>query len=145
MVVQMKKGEPRFNVFERINSVKEILAPVVPDRDGYTLRGLVLRCVKYRVGHIKRLNSKEAKAYDLLLQHKLVPKTVYEWLLLEDLPQHLKEKLAHNKISLDNARMQFVQWKRLSGTRAGQDIMEEMRNIIGRLRWKSHEGLPPQY
>jgi len=130
---------PQFNVFERIESVKAILEPVAPDRESFKVRGLILRCAKYRIGLIKNLNTVERKTYDLLLKHKYSPKTVYEWLLLEDAPQHIKEKLVQNKISLEDAHHQHVQWKRLCGIRAGTEIMNEMRNIIRRLRWKSQE------
>ncbi len=136
----MPKGPKfQFNVFERIESVKRILEPVVPDRNSFKLRGLVLRCTKYRVKLIKGLSEIERKTYDLLLKHKLNPKTVYEWLLLEDVPHNIKEKLVKNTISFEDARHQYVQWKRMSGTRAGAEIMDEMRNIIRRIRWKSQE------
>lgn len=131
----------QFNVFERIKSVKAILVSVVPDGDSFRVRGLVLRCAKYKVGLIKHLNSTERKVYDLLLKHQYNPKIVYEWLLLEDVPQHIREKLVQNKISLLHARQQYVQWKRMSGTRLGKELMEEIQNVVRRLRWKSQEGL----
>ena len=132
----------QFNVFERIESIKRILEPVVPDKDSFKVRGVVMRCAKYRVGLIKSLNNTERRAYDLLLKHKYNPKTIYEWLLLEDTPPHIKEKLVQNRISLLDARQQYVQWKRMHGTRAGTHLIEEIRNTIRRLRWKSQEDLP---
>lgn len=129
----------RVNVFEQIKSAKEILLPVVADGDSFRLRGLVLRCVKYRLGKVKKLNREEAQTYDLLLKNKLCPKTVYEWLLLEDVPQHIKEKIVQRKLSLNAARMQYVQWKRLNGTRAGKALMEDILSVIRRLKWKSQE------
>lgn len=135
----------QFNVFERIESIKDILQPLVPDRDSFKLRGVVMRCAKYRTKLIPRLAGIESKAYDLLMKHKLNPKTVYEWLLLENVPSHIKEKLVQNKISLLDARVQYVGWKRMSTTRAGKDIMEEMRRIIGGVRWKSQEDTRMQY
>jgi hypothetical protein len=131
----------RFNVFERVKSIKEILAPLVPDGDSFRVRGLVMRCAKYRVGLVKALNATERKAYDLLLKHGYNPKTIYEWLLLEDAPEHIREKLIQNRISLRRAQEQYVQWKRMSGTRSGKELMEEIRSVIGRLRWKSQEEL----
>lgn len=137
----MKRGEPRFNVFERIESIKEILEPVVPNKDGFKIRGLALRCVKYRLGKISKLNKEEAKTYDLLLKNNLHPKRVYEWLLLEDVPKHIREKLEKNKISMDDARCQYVQWKRLAGSRMSDQLMEDIRNMARRLKWKSQEGV----
>jgi hypothetical protein len=131
----------RFNVFERIKSIKEILAPVVPDGDAFRVRGVVMRCAKYQAGLIKTLDSTERKAYNLLLRHGHKPKKVYGWLLLEDVPPHIREKLVQNRISLRQAREQYVRWKRLDGTRTGTELMEEIRNVIGRLRWKSQEEL----
>jgi hypothetical protein len=139
----MTKGtKPWFDLFEQIESTKRILLPVVADKDSFKVRGLVLRCVKYKAGLIKKLNSTEATAYDLLQKNKLRPKTVYEWLLLEDVPPHIKEKLVQHKIGIRTARHQYVQWKRMSGTRAGIEVMEEIRNVIGRLKWKSQEDTP---
>jgi len=138
----MKPGQKRFNVFDRIKSVKELLAPI--SQDSFTIRGLVLRCVKFRVGQAKKLNGTEAKTYDLLLKNGYHPKRVYEWLLLEDAPPHIREKLEQKKISIENARAQCIQWKKFSGSRLATELMEEMRNTIRRLRWKSQEGLEIQ-
>ncbi len=132
----------QFNVFERIESIKDILEPIVQDRDRRRTRALVLRCAKYQVKQINTLTETETKIYDILLKHKYTPKRVYEWLLLEDVPKHIKEKVALNKISLVEAGQQYVQWKRMTGTQAGKTIMDEMRNIIRRLRWKSQEEIP---
>jgi hypothetical protein len=131
----------QFNVFERIKSIKEILAPVVPEGDRFRIRGAVMRCARYQVGLIKTLTGTERRVYDLLLKHGHKPKRVYEWLLLEDVPEHLREKLVQNRINLKEARRQFVQWKRMSSTRAGVELMEEIRSVIGRMRWKSQEDI----
>jgi len=138
----MRGPKPRFNVFEQIESVKRILESVVPDKDSFRVRGLVLRCTKYKVGLIKNLNSTERAVYDLLLKHKLNPKTAYERLLLEFVPSHIKEKLVQRQIGVRAARSQYVQWKRMCGTRAGASIMDEMKTTMGRLRWKSQEDTP---
>lgn len=127
------------NVFERIESVKCLLEPFVPDRDGFRIRGFCRRCIQFRLGQVEKLNGDEAGVYDLLLAQKLNPKTVYEWFLLEGVPGHLKEKLEKNGIGLKEAREEFVKWKRFSGSRVGNELMEEIRNVIGRLRWKSQE------
>jgi uncharacterized coiled-coil DUF342 family protein len=68
-----------------------------------------------------------------------MPKGLYEWLLLENVPQHIKQKLLEHKITILEAHRQYVQWKRMSSTRAGTEIMDEMKNVIRRLRWKSQE------
>ena len=100
-----------------------------------------MRCVKYRARLINKLNQDESRAYELLLKNKLNPKTVYTWLLLEDSPPELRQKLEQNKISIIDARHEYVRWKRQSGTNSAQELMEEMRTVIGRLKWKSHESL----
>jgi len=132
-------------VFEQIESVKRILEPAVPDGDSSRICGLTLRCVRYKLGQVKKLNSVEAKTYDLLLKNKLNPKTVYEWFLVENAPPYIKEKLSQGKMGLRTARAQYVQWKRMSNTRSGKEIMDEMKNIVRRLRWKSQEGLHKQF
>ncbi len=140
----MRHDKRRVNVFSRIESIKKILEPIALKMDSKKIRGLVMRCAKYQTKLIKKLNKTEAKAYDLLLKNNVKPKTAYQYLLLEDVPPHIKEKLVLNKISHEEARRQFVQWKRYSDTKAGNELMEEIKNIIRRLRWKSQEGLKGQ-
>ena len=134
-----------FNVYEQIKSLKQILEPIVPDGDSFKIRGLLMRCVKYNLGIVKKLNKDEAKTLDLLLKNKMNPKTVYEWLLLEDAPAHIREKVIQRKIGLREGRRQFVLWRRNVSTRAGKELMEEIKRIIGGLRWKSQEGLKIKY
>jgi len=133
----------RVNVFEQIKSVKQILQPIAPNGDSLTVRGLVLRCVKYRNGQVKKLDAEAAKAYDLLLKNNLLPKGVYEWLLLENIPSHIKQKLVEHKITQREAHEQYTQWKRMMNTRSGKEIMDEMRNVVRRLKWKSQEEYSP--
>lgn len=128
-------------VFEQIEYAKRILAPVVPDGDGFRLRGLVSRCVKFRKKQIKTLTSEQTAVYDLLLKNGLNPQRVYEWLLLENVPAHIKEKLVQRKLSMKDARAEFIKWKRYSDTRAGNEVMEEIKNIVRRLKWRSQEDL----
>ena len=137
----MKVRKDQFNVFERIESVKEILMPVCPDKNSFQIRALVMRCVKFRVGQAKKLTKAESMTYDLLLKHKIAPKTAYMWMLLEQCPPELRAKLEANAITLIDAHRQLVQWKRLSGSQSGQDIMDEMRIIIRRLQWRSQENI----
>ena len=82
---------------------------------------------------------------DILLKNKLRPKTAYEWLLIEEAPPHIRDKIIQHKINLREGRRQFVLWKRNMNTRAGKELMEELKTIVGGLRWKSQEGLKNQY
>jgi len=145
MVMPMDEYRKRFNVYERIESVKQILKPVVLDGNGFRLRGILLRCVRYRLGKDATLGKEESQALDILLKNKLNPKTVYEWMLAEQIPAHIKEKIVQRKLKFREGRAQYVQWKRQCNTRLGKNVMEEMRNIVGRLKWKSQEGLRTQY
>ncbi len=135
----------QFNVFERIESVKHILQPLVPDGNSMKVRALVMRCSKYHVKLIDKLTPDEAKAYDLLLSRKLNPKTIYMWLLLEDSPPELRQKLEQNKISILNARTEFVKWKRMANYSSSNELMRDIREVVGRLRWKSQENTPAHY
>lgn len=135
----MKGKRSGFNVFKEIESVKRLAAPLGLNKDSEKLRGLLLRCRKYRVGQVKKLDEVEAQLYEILLKNKLHPKTVYEWMLLEDVPPHIKDKLQKNKISKEAARQEYVQWKKHNGTRLANELMAEIKNVIGRLKWKSQE------
>jgi len=135
----MKGKRAGFNVFKEIESVKRLVAPLGLNKDSEKLRGIILRCRKYRVGQVKKLDEVEAQVYEIFLKNNLHPKTVYEWMLLEDVPPHIKEKLEKNKIGKEAARRQYVQWKKHNGTRLANELMEEMKNVIGRLKWKSQE------
>ncbi len=135
----------QFNVFERIESVKRILQPLVPDGNSVKVRGLVMRCSKYRAKLIDKLTPMEAKAYDILLSRKLNPKTVYLWLLLEDAPPELRQKLEQNTISILDARSEFVKWKRMASYSSSNELMRDIREVVGKLRWKSQENTPAHY
>ena len=132
-------------MFEQIKSIKEILSPVVPDGDNLKIRGLILRCVKYRNGQIKKLDKDAARVMDLLLKNNFNPKTSYEWILLDGAPPHIREKVIQRKIGFREGRRQYVLWKRNLSTRAGKELMEEIRRVVGGLRWKSQDGLKNQY
>ncbi len=131
----------RFNVFEKIEFIKNILQPIVPDKNSFRIKGLVLQCRQFRIGRIKKLTADESKTLELLLKHNLNPRTAYKWLCLEDVPPQIKEKLLHNKISFADAASQSHKLKRMMGTRSGNDIMNDMREVIGRLKWKSQEDI----
>ena len=92
----MKRDKRRVDVFKRIESVKKILEPVSLKMDKKQIRGLVMRCAKSQTKLIKKLNKTESKVYDLLLKHNIKPKTAYQYLLLEDVPPHIKDKLVLN-------------------------------------------------
>ena len=129
------------NVFEQIKSVKVILNPLFADQKKVKMRGVVLRCVKFRKRQIPKLTEFEARVYDALLTHKLKPQTVYEWLLLEDVPEFLKKKLIEQKISIRNARYEYVKWKRMNFQCEGGQLMEEIRKVVRCLRWESQENM----
>jgi len=135
----MDEYRKNFNVFQQIESVKQILAPAVPTGESFRLRGLVMRCVKFKKKLITKLDKDSTTVYDLLLKNGLNPQTVYEWLLLENVPAHIREKLVQRKLTLKDARIEFIRWKRHSDGRAGNEIMDEIKNIIRRLKWKSQE------
>jgi len=53
----MDEYRKNFNVFQQIESVKQILEPIVPDRDSFRLRGLVMRCMEKP----RRINLEERR------------------------------------------------------------------------------------
>ncbi len=135
----MSMAKNQFDVFERIQAIRELLKPVLSDKEMQRLSGLVLRLQHFRVGRVKELSVSERQAFDLLLKHGFNPKTVYEWLMLECVPSHIKKQMLDFSISLRDARYEFVKWKRMSFKCEGGQLMERMKSVIGGLQWESQE------
>ncbi len=125
------------NVFEQIKSVRALLEPVL-GKD-CTVIGSLLRIAKFRLGRIDSLSPIEQRAFDLLLKNNYNPKTVYEWFLLENVPDNLRQQLIANRISIRSARYEYVKWKRMSHATAGDSLKEDIRKVVGCLRWESQE------
>ncbi|MFC1741615.1 hypothetical protein ACFL3V_03715 [Nanoarchaeota archaeon] len=131
----------KMTVFERIEAIRSILKPVTADMSDTEVTGLVLQVQSYKEGKKKELNQTHRAIYDLLLKHDVSPKSVYVWMLLERAPSHVKEKLRAKKISIKDASTMSYNWRRMVSTRAGKDIMANMRAVIGGLKWRGQENL----
>jgi hypothetical protein len=129
-------GKPQ-NVFPKIVSLKEKLLPAVEGLSDTQIRSIICHCAYYKCGRKKELSEKEREVYDLLLRHKISPKTAYEWFRLMDVPDHIRQKIMRCEISMTEASARSYAWKRMITTRAGKQMMEDIRKIIGGLQWKN--------
>ena len=137
----MPKYPRKWDVFQRIEYVKQILKDIEDIKDSTTIKGCTLHIWHYKLNRRDSLSNLERLVYEVLLKHDLHAKTVYEWFLLEDLPPHIKEKLISGKISMKDASKMNNSWKRMISTRAGKEIINEIRLTIGGLKWKGQEDL----
>ncbi|MEK6849068.1 MAG: hypothetical protein AABY01_00705 [Nanoarchaeota archaeon] len=129
----------QFDVFARIESMRELFKPWVPDGNSVKIRALLMRCVKFRLKQIDKLTPVESELYDFMLSHKLLPKTIYLYFLMEDVPPELKAKMQKNEMSLQKANVEFLKWKRLMQHSSAKTLLQDVKETIGRLRWKSQE------
>jgi hypothetical protein len=131
----------KMHALERVKYVKEILRSAVQGLSDRDILGIVLQLEHYRQGRRKEIGPLHRTVYDVLLKHELCPKTVYTWLLLERAPSHVKDKLRDGRVSMRNASSMSVAWKRMVSTKAGKDIVAQMRAVIGGLQWRGQEEL----
>src|SRR3989338_6277947 len=124
------------NVYEKIESVKEILKPLIEDKNNKDIKRILCHCVYYKMGRKKELVGEEKEFYDFLLKHDLKPKTLYEWFLLLDVPEHIKKQLEEKRIGRKNAQSRAFAYKRMIGTKNGKEIMTDIMVVIRRLEWK---------
>lgn len=130
-------GDKPDNVFAKIASVKEKLLPAIEGLTDKQVRSILCHCWYYKYGRKKKeLIAKEKEVYDLLLEHKISPKTAYEWFRLIDAPDHIKQKIVKCEISFNDASSRMNSWRRMISTKNGKEIMEDMKNVIGGLQWK---------
>ena len=101
------------------------------------LLNIICHCQYFHKGRRKVLTEKEREVYDLLLSNKLNLVTTYAWFLVLLLPPHIKERLKKREISYGKAiHLGFV-WRKMTSRRGGDEIMDQMRAIIGGLEWKN--------
>ena len=124
------------DVFEKIESVKEKLKSVTEGLSNKEIQSILGHCVWFRRGRRKELNDKEREVNDLLLKHDIIPKSAYDLFLLNKAPAHIRKKIKERKLSYSMACRKTVQWRKMISTRAGKEIMDDMRKVIGGLQWK---------
>lgn len=129
-------GRKPEDVFEKIESAKKILRTVYADKSDRDFKRILCHCVYHKQGRKSELLGEEREFYDFLMKNKLNPKTLYEYFLFYDAPDHIKAQLREGKISLREAQSRSFAYKRMITTRNGKDIMQDILNVIRRLEWK---------
>jgi len=124
------------NVFEKIESVKEKLKSATEGLSDKQIQSILGHCNWYRKNRRKTLNEKEREVNELLLKNNIKPSTAYYFFLLNRAPAHIKQQIKDRKLSYSTASRKMVEWRKMMSTRAGKEIMEDMRKVIGGLQWK---------
>lgn len=135
----MVAGHNSLDIFTKIEVVKNLIESVAGEITNKELQSALCHCWYYKFGRRKELSDKEHIILDILLKHKLSPKTVYHWFLLNNAPESVKSKLKERKIGLRNAISASYNLRTMRTKRGSEKLMEDMRIVIRGLTWKSHE------
>ncbi len=130
-------ARPPDNVFMKIESAKQKLLPATNGMSEKQIKNILCHCCYFRIGRRKELNQKEREVYDLLLQYNLNPKTTYQWFALIEAPDHIKQKVKNGTLSYREAVRKSYSWNQLTGRKNSQQIMDDIRKIVGGLEWKN--------
>ena len=130
-------GDKPDNYFNKIESVKKILLTTTQGMNEMQIMNIICHCVYFKDGRKKILTDKEREVYDLLLANGLNIRTTYNWFLVLHLPPHLKEKMMKGQIGYDEAMKKGYLWRKMIGRKNSDEIITEVRNLIGGLEWKN--------
>lgn len=137
----MRGGHKSLDIFTKIERVKIVLAPTISGMSDKEVQAALCHCLYYKIGRRKELTSKERELFDLLVKNGFSPKTLYHWFCLHVAPEHIKQKVRERKMGLREAISQSNAWRKLKTQRGSLRLMEEIREIVGGLTWKSQEPL----
>jgi hypothetical protein len=130
----MKENMIGWDVFRKANYVQGLINTTIPgvsSDEVYTMLGHVAHH-HYNTRKVG-LSEKEILLYDLLLKHKLVPSTVYNWFSLTRTPQDLQQRVRRGTISQKQALRMAMNRKRQQEMSLSLQILESGRNAIRRL------------
>jgi len=130
-------GDKPDNYFDKIESIKRILAPITQDMNDKQIKNIICHCAYFSIGRKKTLTDLEREAYDLLLAKKVNVRTAYNWFLVLLLPPHLTEKMKKGELGYYDAMKKGYAWRKMTGRKNSDEVMNEIRSIIGGLEWKS--------
>ena len=127
------------NVFERIDDAKKILSPLIKDKTDQEIKLILCHCVNTQNGRKYNRDKYEIQFNDFLLKNELSAKTLYEYFLVLDYPQHIKAQLKDKKIGINKAQRLAFTHRKMTSRKGTKKLMEEMRNIIRRLEWRNQD------
>lgn len=126
-------------VFEKVEHFRKIMSPLVEDKSDDEIRIILSHLRSFRVGRLQKLSEEESKIYSFMLQNNLNPKTCYKHFVLLNAPDHITQMLKENKISMENAQSRARLYRRKLDLKAGREIIEDVREVVRRLRWRALE------
>ncbi len=135
----MEGGHNSLDIFTKIEKVKIVLSPVISGMTDKEVQAMLCHCWHYKLERKKDLTPQEHELFDLLLKNGLSSKTIYHWFCLNVAPDHIKQKIRERKISVVDAISQSNAWRKLKTQRGSVRLMEDIREVIGGLTWKSQE------
>jgi len=135
----MEAGHKSLDIFTKLEFVKDLITKNTGKLTDKELQIIVCHCWYYKSGRYKKLTPKEHEILDTLLKNNLSPKTIYQWFLLNEAPEHIKKKVKERKIGYNKAISENAKWKKITSRQGTTQLIEEIRQVIGSLKWKSQE------
>jgi hypothetical protein len=136
----MGSSNERLDVFQKIELIRSLIASNLGEMTNKEIQSALCRCWYYNLGRRKEISQKQHEILDLLLKNNIKPKAAYNYFLLSDTSENIKKKLQEKRISIKDAVSLNSQWRRVEGEKGSEKLMEEMRDVLRRLTWKSQEG-----
>lgn len=137
------------NIFEKVNEIEEQVYANLPEIKGDRKKLINILChcrrfyegklhwgrrsVKANLKKVRDLTRVEREVYDALLRHGHNPSTTYRWFLATRVPEDIKEKLMHDRISVKKALVISANRKKTKDCKLGLLMIEEIRDAIRRL------------
>lgn len=125
----------KMTVFHKLQEIKELVKKNL-DLPEEALKPMVQRLANrwhYKKDRKKgdKLTKEEAMLYELLIMNSYNPSTIYRWLLLEETPTEIREKLRDKNISQRQASKCKMEFRNMLNT-TEQDLMEEIKDCVKR-------------
>lgn len=135
----MGAGKNRLDVFEKIEIVRSLIINNVENLNDKEIQSELCRCWYYNIGRREEITPRQHEILDLLLKNNINPKTAYHYFLLNNAPDHIKLRLREKKVSMRDAVSISSKYNKLESMKGSEKLMEEIRTIVGGLKWESQE------
>lgn len=144
---QIRENGRKRDIFDKVQEVRQRITMDLPNLNGDRLIHILSHCRRYYEGNlyygrrgnsdnlrrIRDLSKDERIVYELILQMKLNPSTLYRWFLATRVPADIKEKLSKGLIGQKKALEISANRRRVRESNVGLLMIEEIRTIMGGL------------
>ena len=123
----------KMTIFHKLQEIKDLVNKNL-DLPEEALKPMIQRLANrwhYKKDRKKgdKLTKEETMLYELLVMNCYSPSTVYRWLLLEETPAELRNRLRNKNISQRQASKAKMQFRHMLNT-TEQDLMEEIKDCV---------------